>query len=75
MCTHSENKKAPANGCAGPLSMGLGGCVDARPAGAVGVRVRCSGNGSLDGCVAREVDRRRARGEQKLLLKNEARIL
>ncbi|QNK70871.1 hypothetical protein [Variovorax sp. PAMC26660] len=74
MCAHSKNKKAPANGCAGPLSMGLGGCVDAHPAGAVGVRVRCSENGSLMCVVAREVGRRQARRE-KLLLKNEGRIV
>jgi len=48
--------------------------MDAHPAGAVGVRVRCSGNGSLDGVAAREVDRRQAR-MKKLLLKNEGRIL
>jgi hypothetical protein len=52
--------------------MGLGGYVDARPAGAVGVRVRCSGNGSLNWFVAREVGRRQARWKETVAEKRRA---
>jgi hypothetical protein len=56
-----QKQKGPGEWLRGAfVDRASGGCMDAHPAGAVGVRVRCSGNGSLIALSAREVDRHRA---------------